>query len=260
MGWRKDARGTSAFHVGNGSPSFVSNMRRLLQVKAAKHYTHGHKQGKIAQSRVWRVGMPPIDGGDWNGRVFKRKTSETDLLDTAVSILVDWSGSMDGAKSYAAAQGAGLINQAFGHVLHVPLRITAFTSAGPTPVLGMMKGWNEVVSSDAMAERFSDFLDHMSGNNDADTLMWAYHDILTRKEKRKVIIVLSDGSPADGIGDPFGALKSVASTILNEKRVDLYGLGIMDNNVAYFYPKHKVIKDVSELEPALVELMGKALA
>ena len=248
------------FHVGKSSPSFVSNMRRLLQVKAAKHYTYGHKHGKLAGSRLWRVGLPPIDDGDWNARVFKKRTQETDLLDTAVLLLEDWSGSMNGAKCVTAAKAVGLVNEAFGQVLHIPLCIVAFSSIGPTPVLGLMKGFNERVSNDAMAERHCSFMRYMSGNNDADSLLWAYHHIMKRKEKRKVIIVLSDGSPADGYGDPFAALKSVTEQILSEKRVDLYGLGIMDRNVKYFYPKHKVIKHISELEPSLVDLMGRALS
>ncbi len=247
------------YHIGKSSPAFVSNMRRLLQVKAAKHYTNGHKHGRLATSRLWRVGLPPIDGGDWNSRVFKKRTSETDLMDTCILLLNDGSGSMSGTKYETTAKASALCNDAFARVLHIPIMIVSFTSNGDTPVLGIMKGFNETVSDDQMAERFCDFSNHMSGNNDADSLLWAYHEILKRPEKRKVIIVLSDGSPADGIGDPFHALKVTTKVILDDKRVDLYGIGIMDDNVKYFYPKHKVLKSISELEPSLVEVMGKAL-
>lgn len=250
----------STYHIGNSSPAFVSNMRRLLQVRAAKHYSLGKKRGKIAASRMYRVGLPPIDGGEWNSRVFKTKTSETDLQDTAAFILTDASGSMSGSKYVASAHAAQLINDAFARVLHVPIKIAAFSSFGETPVIGMMKDWNEVVSADKMAERYHKFSGYMSGNNDADVVLWAYRDLLTRKEKRKVLIVCSDGSPADGIGDPVFALKSVVEQITKEGRVDLYGLGIMDTNVKRFYPKHVVIRDSSELESALVDLMGKALS
>lgn len=248
------------FHVGNASPSFVSNSRRLLQVKSQKHYTHGHKDGKMSGSRLYRVALPPIDDGDWNARVFKRRTSETDLLDTAILILTDWSGSMRGTKCETAGKAAGLVNDAFARVLHIPLEIVAFSSNGDAPSLGIIKGFNESVSADKMADRFFDFLRFMSGNNDADSLLWAYNRILQRKEKRKVIIVLSDGSPADGIGDPVHALKVVVTRILEEKKCDLYGIGIEDNNVERFYPKNKVIYRIDELEPALVEVMGRALS
>ncbi len=250
---------TSRLHIGKSSPSFVSNMRRLLQVKSQRHYVNGHKHGKLANSRLYRVGLPPIDSGEWNSRVFKKRTADVDILNTAVFVLSDASGSMGGVKYETAARACGLINDAFGNVLHVPLSIAAFTSFGETPVIGVMKEFNERVTDDQMAERFYDFLDRMSGNNDADVVLWAYHEILKRPEKRKIIIVLSDGSPADGIGDPFYALQTVTKQILQEGRVDLYGIGIMDNNVQHFYPKNKVINNISELEPALVDVMGKAL-
>jgi cobalamin biosynthesis protein CobT len=251
--------GVDRYHVGKSSPSFVSNMRRLLQVRSAKHYSHGHKSGKLAASRLWRVGLPPIDGGDWNGKVFKKKTQETDLLNTCIIILADGSGSMSGSKFETAARGCGLCNDAFSTVLHVPLCVVCFTSYGPTPVLGIMKDFNERVSDDQMAERFHDFSGKMSGNNDADSLLWCWNKILYRPEKRKIIIVMSDGSPADGIGDPYFALKHTTEQILKDGRVDLYGIGIMDTNVTAFYPKNRVIDRISDLEPALVEVMGKAL-
>ena len=166
---------------------------------------------------------------------------------------------MSGTKYEVAAKASGLINDAFGTVLHVPLSIATFSSRGPTPTIGIIKGFNERVNDVEVAERFFDFLGSMSGNNDADVLMWAYHRILERKEKRKIIIVLSDGSPADGIGDPYYALKQVTKEILSAGRVDLYGIGILDRNVEEFYPKHKVINNINELENALVDVMSKAL-
>ena len=249
----------SRFMLEQRSPAFANNVRRLLQVRAATSYNLGEKSGKIAASRLWRVGLPPIDSGDWNSRVFKRETEESDVLHTAVFLLVDWSGSMAGRKCEAAAKASQLINDAFAQVLHIPLKIVAFTSTGPFPVMGVMKNWNERVSDVSMAERFFHFSSRMSGNNDADALLWSYKDIIKRDEKRKVIIVLSDGSPADGFGDPYFALKQVVGQILKEKRVDLYGLGIMDTNVKDFYPKNVVINRESELERSLVALMGKAL-
>lgn len=253
--------GTSlaSLHIGKSSPAFVSNMRRLLQVKSQRHYVNGHKHGRLASSRLYRVGLPPIDSGEWNSRVFKKRTAAVDILDTAVFLLSDASGSMAGRKYETAARGCGLINDAFGNVLHVPLSIAAFSSFGAIPTIGLVKGFNERVTDDQVAERFYDFMSRMSGNNDADVLLWAWHEILKRKEKRKIIIVLSDGSPADGIGDPFYALQTVTKEILDDGRVDLYGIGIMDDNVRHFYPKHKVVNNISGLEPALVDVMGKAL-
>jgi cobaltochelatase CobT len=249
----------SSYHIGKASPAFVSNVRRLLQVKAAVNYEHGYKSGKIAPSRLWRVGLPPVDSGDWNSRVFKRVTSHADLQDTAILLLGDASGSMGGQKFMTEAKACALCNDAFAQVLHIPLCIVTFTTRGPVPYLDIVKDFRDRVSADDIAERFANISTRMSGNNDADSLLWSYHHLLSRREKRKILIVMSDGSPADGIGDPSYALSTVASSIEKEGVVDLYGLGIMDRNVEIFYKKHKVINRISELEPGLIDLLGRAL-
>jgi cobalamin biosynthesis protein CobT len=231
----------------------------MLQVKSAKHYVNGYKSGKMSSSRLYRVGLPPIDGGDWNSKVFKRRTQETNLLDTAVLVLVDWSGSMGGSKAEHAAKGAGLINEAFSKVLHIPLEILSFSCSGPEPTIAVIKSFNRNASSDEIADRFCQFLAHMSGNNDADSLLYAYSRILKRPEKRKIILVMSDGSPADGIGDPSYALKTVTKRIGDERMVELYGVGIMDRNVERFYPKWHVIDYGQSIEEGLITVLGKAL-
>lgn len=249
----------SDFHIGKSSPSFVSNMRRMLQARSARHYTMGQKSGKIARSRIYRVGLPPIDSGDWNSKVFKKRTQETDLMDTCVSLLGDWSGSMGGSKSEHTAKATGLINDAFAKVLRIPVEILAFSASGSRPVMGIIKSFGKSASADQIAERFHSFLAHMSGNNDADALLWAYSRILKQPQKRKLLIVLSDGAPADGIGDPSYALKQVTKRITEEKRVELYGIGIMDRNVERYYPRWRVIDHGEGIESALVDVLGNML-
>lgn len=250
----------SMYHVGKTTPGFVANARRLLQVKSAVHYEMGHKHGKLAPSRMWRVGMPPIDSGDWNSRIFKQKRQESDVFDTCFTCLVDWSGSMGGDKATAAAKAAGYINEAFANTLHMPVEILSFSSHGDQPVMGVIKSYGRKATNDQIAERFYSFLDYMSGNNDADSLLWAYDRILKRKEKRKLLFVLSDGSPADGLGDPVYALKQVTSRIEQERRVELYGIGIRDTNVERFYKKHHVIRYGEDIESGLIAVLSKALS
>jgi cobalamin biosynthesis protein CobT len=256
---RSDYEPNEGFHIGETSPSFVSNVRRLLQAKSAKHYQHGHKTGKIAPSRLYRVGLPPIDSGDWNCKVFKKRTQETDLMDTCVTVLVDWSGSMHGEKCKHAAKATGLLNEAFAKVLRMPVEILSFSSRGSTPIMAVVKSYSRPATADQIAARFHKFLDHMNGNNDADSVLWAYDRILKRKEKRKLLIVMSDGSPSDGIGDPSYALKQVTSRIEAEGKVELYGIGIMDRNVERYYPKWHVIDYGQGIEQALISVLGKAL-
>jgi len=261
MSWDDDYRGdVKSFHIGETAPAFANKARRLLQIKQAKSYTHGMKSGKISMSRIWRAGMPVMDDGDWNSRVFKKKHQDGDVTNTAISVLVDWSGSMGGIKAQSAAKGAALLNDAFSRVLHIPLEVLAFSTYGSAPIIGEIKPFAKNVTADQCAKRFHKFLRYMGGNNDADSVQYAYQRLLKRKEKRKILIVMSDGSPSDGVGDPVYALKSVVDDIVRQNRVEIYGIGILDQNVKKFYPKYRVLKKHDEIQSCLIELLTEALS
>lgn len=239
---------------------FANQARRLLQVRTAARYEHGHKSGRLHKRSVYRVAMPEIDGGDWNARIFKRR-KVTDILDTSVLVLVDWSGSMGGEKAAHACEAAVLINEVFSKVLKMPLAVVSHAFYDH-PCYGIIKEFDTPVSSDIIRSRFEDFTNYMSGNDDHDALLFAYRKIVSRKSKRKIIIALSDGAPADGSPstDVYNALKETARTIEDSKTVELYGLGIMDTNVERFYKKHSVLKNASELEQRLLDLLSNMIS
>jgi len=242
------------------APGFVSELRRLIQVESQAHYSQGHKSGKLATGRLWRVGAPPIDEGRWNASVFKRKTETSDVLDTCVQLLVDGSGSMNGNKFQQAYAAADMLNDTLTRILKIPTEVLAFSSYGPTPTMGIIKGFEtSIVTPNEMYARFADFTNEMHGNNDADAIAWAYQRIRVRKEKRKIVIVFSDGSPADGNGDPYTALKKVVSEIETAGIVDIYGIGIMSDSVTHFYSQNDVIKSAQEIQRALIAVLRKAI-
>jgi cobaltochelatase CobT len=80
-----------------------------------------------------------------------------------------------------------------------------------------------------------------------------------RRETRKILIVLSDGRPAahGGAGGFDAHLKSVVKSIQGSG-TDVIGIGIQDQSVKAFYPKHVIINRVSEL-PSVVMTQLKAL-
>lgn len=238
---------------------FSNQVRRLLQVRTAARYEHNHKHGRLHNRSVYRVAMPAINDGDWNSRIFKKRKVD-DVLKANVLVLVDWSGSMAGDKAVHAAEAAVLINEVFSRVLKIPLEIVshAFTDK---PNYGIIKPFDSPATSDQIRDRFADFTGVMSGNDDHDALLFAYQRLLDRKTKRRVLIALSDGAPADGYeySDVYNALAQTCKTIEASKVVELYGLGILDKNVERFYKKHSVLKNVNELEKTLLELLNKII-
>jgi cobalamin biosynthesis protein CobT len=100
----------------------------------------------------------------------------------------------------------------------------------------------------------------MSSNGDGEAILWAFDRIIQRKEKRKLIVVFSDGSPAYGQrGDDMYYAKKVVHDIEKDSPVDIVGIGIMDRNVELIYKEHQVIKKAHELEGVLLALIENKL-
>jgi cobalamin biosynthesis protein CobT len=93
---------------------------------------------------------------------------------------------------------------------------------------------------------------------------WAAKRLLARPERRKVLIVLSDGSPCCG-DDDNDAIASHLRRILDwlEKKedVDVVAIGLRSDCVKEFYRHHAVARTINELPEklykALLETMKK---
>ena len=101
----------------------------------------------------------------------------------------------------------------------------------------------------------------MSGNADADAVMWAYRRLRERKEPRKLLIVLSDGAPACAFsgGGAHSSLLAVTNRIQKEGIVELFGLGIESTAVRLYYNNHAVIRDTAEINEALLTVLKEGI-
>lgn len=99
------------------------------------------------------------------------------------------------------------------------------------------------------------FANLRANNVDGESVATAGSRLLTRKEKRKVMIVMSDGSPAaDGSGADLSAhLKSVVKQLTGQG-VEMLGLGMLDSSVKHYYPKSVVVMKVEDIPTKILEL------
>lgn len=245
--------------------SLANRVKRLLTVKSQAYYTGGYKHGRIHNKNLWKVGMPLVGDGDWNSKVFKRKYLD-DVLDTAVTICIDFSGSMSGNKVGHAGIAALMLNECISRSLRVPVEVVTYTSQGGQyyPLLGLIKYHDERLTYDMIVDRLNDASSQMSENPDADSLLWAWRRLRARKEKRKVMIVLSDGQPTAAFlangnrgGDPVRALKDTVDMIEGERNTSIYGIGITHMGVKDIFKKHVIIQRADELESTILNLLDK---
>lgn len=237
--------------------AFASKIRRYIQAQARSVVRKEREHGNIDRGNLYRLAMPAIDGGNWNKKIFYDQRKHT-MQDTAIFVLVDWSGSMIGRKMEYAAEAAQRLIHTFDKVLHIPVACAAFTDRDTFCDIGYVKRFTERnMQASQIADNFAKFYYYTCGNNDGDSVNWAYQEILKRKEARKILIVISDGAPAGSWAgaDYHSTLQYITKHIEADPRVDLYGVGLMNNSVENYYSNYQVVKCPEDITPALFNVI-----
>ena len=255
-GWYNNSSSKNYMPTDAQSRAFANKIRRYIQAQARSVVRKDREHGKIDRGNLYRLAMPAVDGGEWNKKIFYDQRKHT-MKDTAIFVLVDWSGSMMGSKMEYAADAAQRLIWCFDRVLNVPVACAAFTNRVSLCDIGYVKKFGRRgITAEEIADNFAKFYWYTSGNNDADAVNWAYNELLKRKESRKLLIVLSDGAPAEAWkGSADDALRMATEMVEKDKRVELYGLGIMDRSVERYYTNWQVVNDVHDISPALFNLI-----
>jgi cobalamin biosynthesis protein CobT len=245
--------------------NFAQQVRRLIQIRAKVQRVYGVKKGKLDQSRLSRI---CFNAPGFNERVFKNKI-ENKTLDAAITVLVDKSGSMSGEKDLFAMASTLLVNEVCT-TLNIPLEILGFTddevrTAGGreiAPVMYIYKNFSDIkVSDEDLRKYYGMSSSYMHGNPDAENILWAYDRLVKRKEKKKLLIVMSDGSPAaskggSGIGR---YTENVIKEIEASKNVEIYGLGLCSDSVEHYYKAHSVVNEPQDIPSKLIELIERKI-
>ncbi|PPR53366.1 MAG: Aerobic cobaltochelatase subunit CobT, partial [Alphaproteobacteria bacterium MarineAlpha5_Bin1] len=95
-------------------------------------------------------------------------------------------------------------------------------------------------------------------NVDGEALLWAYNRLRIRQEKRKVLIVISDGAPVDDSTLSVNPgnyleknLRDTISDIENNSNIELVAIGI-GHDVSRYYSNAVTIMDVDQLGEVLL--------
>ena len=242
--------------------NFAQQVRRLIQIRAKSQTQFGVKKGKLDQSRLSRI---CFNAPGFSERIFKNKI-DNKTLDAAITVLVDMSGSMGGDKVLNALASTLLVNEVCS-TLNIPLEILGFTDASggfsePKPLMFVYKGFNDLrVNDDSLKEYFALSSGFMVGNPDGENILWAYDRLNKRKEKKRLLIVMSDGCPA--ASKSSSGLEQFTEKVIKEieasKSVDIYGLGLCSDAVTYYYKANSVVKEPHEIPSKLIELIERKI-
>lgn len=253
----------------------AKDLERAMRARSLATWENGLRRGKLNSSALARLRT----GDD---RVFRQRHENT-TNDVAVSLVVDASGSMSGSKIHTAAASAYALSSVLDR-LKITHEVICFTTGGQVDVSKMreqekkygvryaryealympiVKGYGERLQTETK-KRFA-WLPNGSffaNNVDGECVDVAYRRLQQRKEKGKIMIVLSDGMPSAGGGgaDLSRHLKDTVKKI-ESSGTKVIGIGIQSTAVKSFYSKNIVVNNVEDLPKGVIsELRTMLLA
>lgn len=256
---------TSIMKYADSAKTLADDLRTLLQVRSQARYQKNQTKGKLSRTSVWKVAVPTVGSGKWNSQIFRKK-QVNDCLDTAVTLLVDCSGSMAGQKYQVACAAAIVMSQALD-VLGVPYEVVGFTTSyngasyREVAMLAIFKQFGVPNVPSTMLSAMDDMAGRLRNNPDGPAVQFATNRLCATRNKRRVMITLSDGYPATSVLDDYSALiKAVQEA--REANVEVYAIGIFSDAVKTFYGKDSVVinnLDNNRLAEVLLEVLSNKL-
>lgn len=241
----------------SSSTGLANAVRRAIQVRSQAHYVGAQKSGKLQRKNLYRIACPTVGSGEWNSR-FRRQRTQADTLDTAVMLLVDFSGSMFSARKIKTAMGAAVALADVLSTLNVPFAIHGFTCEGDVHRHLVFKHFGGAYNRTNVVESLERASGLLDENEDYKAIDLATRALMTQRQKRKLMITLSDGHPSccrPGAQEP----EIVRYIDEHKKYVDYVGIGIMDDAVEKLYPVSHVLRNVEELGDAVLNTVKSKL-
>jgi cobaltochelatase CobT len=259
----------------------AKRLLRVLMARQIREWRFDLDEGLLDGSRL--ATLVASRGG---ARPFKQE-SESPFPSTVVTLLIDHSGSMRGRPMLIAA----LTVEIFARVLErcgVKCEVLGFTTRewdGGEPARewaaqgykespGRLNALEHVIikSADVPWRRARVALglflhdEMLKENIDGEAVLWAHERLLRRSEARRILVVVSDGTPMDeatmaanGYEYLERHLQAVVDDIETRSPVQLAAIGI-GHDVSAFYRNATRIARIEQLGPALTAKLMALLA
>lgn len=256
----------------------VNKLAKKLEKKLISYQERFWKfdleEGILDSSKLTRVIYNPS-----NNLSFKKETRNKSK-NTVVTLLIDNSGSMRGRPIIVAANAAEIITKTL-EKCGIKIEILGFTTRewkggkskiywkenGKIDKPGRLNDLLHIVYKDSQKNwkncyknlglLLKDGL--LKENIDGEAIIWAYKRLILKEEKRKILIVVSDGAPVDD--STLSAnnsnilekhLTEVVRKIQSAKKIDLLAIGI-GHDVSKYYDRAITIENVDKLAQVLLE-------
>lgn len=222
--------------------SASSRMRARImgQLQSIKRQpgSFGSSGRKLATSKLVKMAT-----GD--PKIFKKKI-DTVEINTAVTVMLDLSGSMDDKYDVANAAAFALHNTLFG-LKGVSVCSLEFSGKSNQPEVNILVDFGKKPLSECFNHYpFDGTPTHMA--------IWAARAmLLQRSEPRKIMLILTDGCPDKGSDTQAATLRTMAEGI------EIAAIGIMHSGVKNYWKNNRIINTIQELPAAMFGVMEDLL-
>ncbi len=256
----------------------ANKLQRKLLTQQNRIWEFDREEGILDAGRLARVVANPTTPLSF------KVEKDTEFKDTIVSLLLDNSGSMRGRPISLAAMCADILARTLERC-QVKVEILGFTTKlwkggnsriewanttrSPSP--GRLNDIRHIIykNGDTPWRRARTNLGLMmkegllKENIDGEALEWAHSRLVHRFEKRKILMVISDGAPVDDSTlstNPANYLEShlrrVITMIAKLSKVELIAIGI-GHDVTSYYDRAVTISEVDQLAGVMTEQLSE---
>ncbi len=252
----------------------ATKLQRLLLAQQTRQWIYELEDGMIDNARLSRIVVRP------DMHTIYKVEKDSDFRDTVVTLLIDNSGSMRGRPISIAALSADILARTLERC-GVKVEILGFTTRdwkggnarklwmeqGRAPGPGRLNDLRHIIykSADQRLNRARRNLGLMlkegllKENIDGEAVLWAAQRLKSRREQRKILMVISDGAPVDDstLGANSGGyldahLREVIRRIEAEGSIELLAIGI-GHDVTRYYSRAITLHDVEQLGDAMLQ-------
>ncbi|MFC0385779.1 cobaltochelatase subunit CobT [Muricoccus vinaceus] len=255
-------------HLQGVVSKLANRLQRRLLAQQQRAWDFDLEEGMLDAARLARIIVNPMLSLSY------KQEREADFRDTVVTLLIDNSGSMRGRPITVAAMCCDILARTLERCA-VKVEILGFTTRawkggqsrerwvqeGKPRNPGRLNDLRHVVykAADAPWRRARKNLGLMlregllKENIDGEALDWAYRRLMQRPERRRILMVISDGAPVDDSTLSVNPgnylerhLRKVIGEIEGRDAAELIAIGI-GHDVTRYYRRAVTIVDAEEL-------------
>ena len=255
-------------HLQGVVSKLANRLQRRLLAQQQRAWDFDLEEGLLDAGRLARVVVNPLLALSY------KRERDTEFRDTVVTLLIDNSGSMRGRPITVAAMCGDILARTLERCA-VKVEVLGFTTRawkggqsrekwvadGKPRNPGRLNDLRHIVykNADAPWRRSRKNLGLMlregllKENIDGEALLWAYRRLIGRPERRRILMVISDGAPVDDSTLSVNPgnylerhLREVIRDIESKDLVELIAIGI-GHDVTRYYHRAVTIVDAEEL-------------